>query len=424
MHAEPLPRDHRGATSTGRWAAAPALVGLLAVAAALLVAEGARPAVLGCGAAATLAVGVLAGETARRGRLVAALGERLDQQADDTATLVYDVVPPLLRRLRDGEVEGDVPPPLAPGPFSDVRVSAAHETLLFALVDMAREKELQRDSGKRAIVNVAGRIQSEIHRLQHRVGAMQFRHDSPELMGELMEVEHGVNVAGRHATALAVLGGGAPLRRRRAPVPLADVLRAGSGPITEYARVTQHHVVEAAVVGEAAESLMLMMAELLDNATRFSPPNTKVVMNAQEVAHGIEVSIEDCGSGLTPEATERAEALLRQGVDGIDVMDLGETARIGLRVAGILAAHHGARISLRPSTGAGVRAVVFLPDELFTVPPPTGWPTYARPSPFVPWPPGPAGPGERPGGAEGRTASGLPRRKRPPGPRIGGPQRL
>ncbi|MDT0344607.1 ATP-binding protein [Streptomyces litchfieldiae] len=408
VHADALHAPGRSGT-TGRWLAAPALVAAGAVAAAFLAGGDAWPAVLGTGAVAALAVLALAGETARRGRVIEALREQAEQQADDTAVLVYELMPPLLDQLKRGVVEDHVVPRLAPGPASDVRIHAAHETLVFAIVDMMREKEFQRDSGKRAIVNVANRIQSEIHRLQQHIRSMQFRHDTPKMLGDLMVVEHGINVAGRFATALAVLGGGVPLRRWRVPITLYDVMRAGSGPIAEYTRVTQHHVVETAVVGEAAESLILVMAELLDNATRYSPPTTKVVMNAQEVSGGIEVSIEDCGSGLTDETQRRAEFLLRQGVDGIDLEDLGETARIGLRVAGILASHYGARISLRPSTGAGVRAVVYLPDELFTAVPPPSYPTYAKPSPFVPRPPRPADDEETP--VYERAANGLPQRR-------------
>jgi signal transduction histidine kinase len=410
VHADALHPAPPPGTSTGRWFAAPVLVALGALAAAFLAGGDARPAVLGCGAVATLAVLAMAGETARRGRAIADLQDQVDQQAEETAELVYDLMPPLLEQLKRGDVDDLVMPRLVPGAASDVRIHAAHETLIFAIVDMMREKEFQRDSGKRAIVNVANRIQSEIHRLQQHIRSMQFRHDTPKMLGDLMVVEHGINVAGRFATALAVLGGGVPLRRWRIPITLYDVMRAGAGPIAEYGRVTQHHVIETAVVGESAESLILVMAELLDNATRYSPPTTKVVMNAQEVSGGIEVSIEDCGSGLTDETQRRAEFLLHQGVDGIDLEDLGETARIGLRIAGILASHYGARISLRPSTGAGVRAVVFLPDDLFTAVPPPSYPTYAKPSPFVPRPPRPVEDEEAP--VYERAANGLPQRRR------------
>jgi hypothetical protein len=209
---------------------------------------------------------------------------------------------------------------------------------------------------------------------------------------------------------VAVLGGGAPVRRWQRPIALYDVMRAGSGPITEYLRVEQHRVADVAVVGHAVEPLVLVLGELLDNATRYSPPTTTVVMNTEEVASGIEVSIEDKGTGLTEESRRRAEFLLAQGVDGLDLEDLGETARIGLRVAGILAGQLGVRISLRPSTCDGVRAVVFLPRDLLTAAPP---PNVTRRAAH----PAPAGsPAAEP--AYERNAHGLPQRRRraAPGP--------
>ena len=425
VHAGTLPRSRGQDPTTGRWLLPCGLVLIGGPAAVFLVPGEARWAALWCAALAALSAAAVSGETIRRGRRIAHLQARLEQQLAETELVAYEQLPVALDKLRQGRLEEDVLPPADPASSCDPRLARAHRAMLSTLLDALREKEYQRDSAKRAIVNIACRIQSEIHRLQDDIVKMEFRHDTPEMLGDLMRLEHGINVTGRFATALAVVGGGAPVRRWERPITLYDVMRAGSGPIAEYLRVQQHHVIDVAIAGQAAESVILLFAELLDNATRYSPPGTSVVMNAEEVASGIEVSIEDKGTGLTAESRRRAEFLLQQGVDGVDLEDLGETARIGLRVAGILARHWGIRISLRPSTCGGVRAVVFLPNELIVhVPPPPYKLPPLRPTPN--WPRRPADPArgeEAEGGPYGRTPNGLPqrRRRRGAGAAAGGP---
>jgi hypothetical protein len=265
----------------------------------------------------------------------------------------------------------------------DPRMASLLNSVLFKVTDTLREMELQRDSGKQAIVNIANRIQAEINRMREEIGRMQFRHGAPGMLGDLMRVEHGINVAGRFAAGLAVMGGGGPVRRWTNAVSLYDVMRAGAGPINEYLRVEQQRVVEVGVRGDVVEPLIIILGELLDNATRYSPPTSMVIMNSEEVATGVEISVEDKGTGLSEEKRRRAEFLLHQGVDGIDIEDLGETARLGLRVAGILASQIKARISLRPSTCDGVRAVVFIPQDLLAPCPPLKGPPIHNPHPSL-----------------------------------------
>jgi signal transduction histidine kinase len=350
--------------------------------AAVLVTAGARGAVLVVGAVATLAVALIAGETMRRGRTVAALRRRIDVHLSETARLAEEVLPAAMTRARR-EMELTKTFEGAPDAAVDPRMAALLDSVVFKVSDTLREMELQRDSGKQAIVNIANRIQAEINRMREEIGRMQFRHGSPGMLGDLMRVEHGINVAGRFAAGLAVLGGGGPVRRWTNPVSLYDVMRAGAGPINEYLRVEQQRVVEVGVRGDVVEPLIIILGELLDNATRYSPPTSMVIMNSEEVATGVEISVEDKGTGLSQEKRRRAEFLLHQGVDGIDIEDLGETARLGLRVAGILASQVKARISLRPSTCDGVRAVVFIPQDLLAPAPPLKGPPIHNPHPSL-----------------------------------------
>ncbi|GAA2417154.1 hypothetical protein GCM10010420_54250 [Streptomyces glaucosporus] len=399
----------------GVWLVPPALVAACAAAALSAVTDEARAAVAWCGAAAVLAVAAAAYEAVRRGRAAAALERRAERHLADLERYCREVMPPVVAAVQRGEAPADVVPAALHPPDSDPRLVAAHQDLTRVVVQAVQDREYQRDSARRAIVNIACRIQAEIHRLQADLRRMQFKHPEPAILGDLMHLEHGVNVAGRVATSLAVLGGGSPARQWQKPVSLYDVLRAGSAPIAEYLRIELHRIAEVAVLGPAVEPLSLVFSELMDNATRYSPPSTKVVVNTEEVASGVEVSIEDKGVGLTEETREYAEFLLTQAVGGLDLEDLGETARMGLRVAGIMANRLGLRISLRPSTCDGVRAVVFVPHDLLTTLPMDGYlrvggrppgPVTRRPGTAAPLP------DEEEAVVVERNANGLPQRRR------------
>ena len=122
-----------------------------------------------------------------------------------------------------------------------------------------------------------------------------------------------------------MLGGARPGRQWSKAVPLYSVLRGAMSRIIDYQRVELHSVSEVAVVGPAVEPLIHALAELLDNATRYSPPQTRVHLTAVEVQSGIAIEIEDGGVSMSEEARKRAERMLRQAQQGIDLNDLGET---------------------------------------------------------------------------------------------------
>ncbi|MCI0384962.1 ATP-binding protein [Streptomyces sp. CNQ085] len=364
-HADSLTGGRRPLPG-GSWLALPVLVAACAAVASFSAAAPARAAVVWCGAASTLAVAAAVCEVVRRGRALTSVRQREERLLADLEHYCLEVMPPVVEAVRRGEAPGDVLPPSPHPADSDPRLVAAHEKLTDTVVRAVHDRGFQRDSARRAIVDIACRIQAETHRLQADLRGIRSEYPAPGTLGDLTRLEHGVSVVGRAAAGLAVLGGGGPVRQRQKPVPLHDVLRAGSAPIAEYPRIGLHRVAEVAVLGPAVEPLSLVLSELMDNATRYSPPSTKVVVNTEEVVSGIEVSIEDEGVGLTEEAHRHAELLLARARNGLDLEDLGETARMGLRVVGVLAGRLGLGISLRPSTRDGVCAVVFVPYDLLT----------------------------------------------------------
>jgi histidine kinase/DNA gyrase B/HSP90-like ATPase len=303
--------------------------------------------------------------------------------------------------------------------------------VLGSVVSAVQAEEDLRDSAQRAFVNIARRVQAIVHQQASDLREMEERHGrEPEIFGDLLRLDHGTALIGRLADSIAVLGGARPGRQWSKAVPLFSVLRGAMSRILDYQRVELHSVSEVAVVGPAVEPLIHALAELLDNATRYSPPQTRVHLTAVEVQAGIAVEIEDGGLSLSEEARERAERMLMQAQAGIDLKDLGETPRLGLAVVGRLSQAYNFQISLRPSAYGGVRAVLIVPQDLLTTSPATGT-THGIAS-YGPWQGSPAtrlvsrpAAGSRPAAAatppvaagEGafiteRTPSGLPQRRR------------
>jgi signal transduction histidine kinase len=363
----------------------PAVVTAAATAiAALVVQSGARAAVIWCGAVATLAVALLAAEIARRGRLLATtraehagreeqLRSRLGLQEAATTNLAQQYLPEAVARLQEGEFAEDVL--LSMEDTADglsAEFQSAHRALLRSVVEAVQAEETLRDSAQRGVVNIARRVQAVVHQQARDLREMEDRHGRrPDVFSDLLKLDHGTALIGRLADSIAVLGGARPGRQWSRPVQLYSVLRGAMSRITDYQRIELHSVVEVAVVGPAVEPLIHALAELLDNATRYSPPKARVHLTASEVHAGVAVEIEDGGVGLSEEARARAEQMLKEAQAGIDLNDLGEAPRLGLAVVGRLAQAYDFQVSLPPSAYGGVRAVLVVPKRLITTAPAT-----------------------------------------------------
>jgi signal transduction histidine kinase len=219
---------------------------------------------------------------------------------------------------------------------------------------------------RRAFVNLARRIQAAVNRQLRELRELEARHGGdPEVFGDLLQVDHATALIGRLADSLAVLGGDRPTRRWQRPIPLVSVLRGAMSRITDYRRVEIGPLPEGiAVDGGAVEALVHALAELLDNATRYSPPDTRVRLGARTVEGGCVVEVVDAGVGLTPGTAKRAESVLRTHDFGLELASLGETPRLGLAVVGRLARATGFEVSLHRADGGGVRAETLLPARL------------------------------------------------------------
>ncbi|MFD7628277.1 sensor histidine kinase [Streptomyces sp. NPDC059851] len=367
-----------GPTSPVVWALPALGTAAATVVALVLVSAPARTPVAWVGAVACVAVALACGEAARRGKANAALRAlasaqeaALARQQVETVRLAQELLPDVVERLRKGEFPEEVlaslEEPGTHGPGLTPEFRAAHQAVLRSVLDAVVAEEDLRDSAQRAFVNIARRVQAIVHQQAQELREMEDRHGrSPDVFGDLLRLDHGTALIGRLADSIAVLGGARPGRQWSKAVPLYSVLRGAMSRIIDYQRVELHSVSQVAVVGPAVEPLIHALAELLDNATRYSPPQTKVHLTAVDVNSGIAVEIEDGGVSMSEEARKRAERMLRQAQQGIDLTDLGETPRLGLAVVGRLSQAYDFQVSLRSSAYGGVRAVLVIPQELIT----------------------------------------------------------
>jgi anti-sigma regulatory factor (Ser/Thr protein kinase) len=143
-------------------------------------------------------------------------------------------------------------------------------------------------------------------------------------------------------------------------VPLADVVRGAVSEVEDYTRVHVLSLPDAALTGRAVTDLIHLLAELLENATSYSPPHTKVTILGQLVPNGFAIEIEDRGLGMTGKQMAEANARLRQPPE----FDPANSARLGLFVVALLAARLSAQVTLRPSPFGGVTAVLLVPPDL------------------------------------------------------------
>ncbi|MFG2819329.1 sensor histidine kinase [Kitasatospora sp. NPDC048365] len=220
---------------------------------------------------------------------------------------------------------------------------------------------------RRAFLSVARRILVMAHDQQAGLDEMERTHDDPALLDGLLKADHAAAQQARLAQTLAVLCGARAGRHWPEPVALEDVVRGAQSRILPFQRVVVRSRVESAVVGAAAEALIHAVAELLDNATRYSPPSTQVFVTLMPVHNGAVIEIDDCGVGMPEQAVEKAAVALAGG-GTLEVSRLGEVPQLGLAAVGRLAEQYGFRVTLSsaPSPYGGVRVVVLLPNALLT----------------------------------------------------------
>ena len=277
--------------------------------------------------------------------------------------LAHRRLPRVVGRLRRGE-EVDVAeeaPVIEGGRTSEIAsVAEAFSTVQRTAIETAVAEAQVRAGISRVFINLAWRNQSLLHRQLRLLDAMERRTSDPDELEDLFRLDHLTTRMRRHAEGLVILSGKQNVRGWSEPVPIEQVLRAAVAEVEDYARVDVMALSEDRVLGAVVADVVHLLAELIENATAFSPPNTEVLVRADKVGNGLAVEVVDRGIGL--DADDLAE-INRRLADPPE-FDLADSDRLGLFVVGRLAARHDIKVVLQPSAYGGVTAVVLLPTSL------------------------------------------------------------
>ncbi|MFD3518274.1 nitrate- and nitrite sensing domain-containing protein [Streptomyces sp. NPDC058657] len=323
-------------------------------------------------------------------------------------------LPSVMRRLAAGEaVDVETEAPRLEYAKDELgQVGQALNTLQRAAVESAvRQADLRRGVSE-VFVNLARRNQVLLHRQLTLLDTMERRTEDTDELADLFRLDHLTTRMRRHAEGLVILSGAAPSRQWRKPVQLMDVVRAAVAEVEDYERIEVRRLPRIGVGGPAVADLTHLIAELLENATVFSPPHTAVQVLGERVANGFTLEIHDRGLGMAADALLDANLRLAETPE----FELSDTDRLGLFVVSRLAQRQNVRVSLQQSPYGGTTAVVFLPAALLTEAPDTDGSGFRADHESDrehgrrrPGEPAPAGKGARPGPtAFGRTASGRP----------------
>ncbi|MFC8709317.1 sensor histidine kinase [Streptomyces sp. NPDC057197] len=310
-------------------------LGGLAQAFAAAVEEGARQAAL------------LDGERRQARHEVGAVMTELER-------LTRETLPAAVARLGEGESADTVLAEL------DLPRLPAVRTLAESFVRELARSERRVAAAQAASAKALSRVQAKTVSMLADLRDMQERH-SEEVFGDLLKLDHNTSQLGLMTDRLALLMGGRSSRAWNKPIVMESVLRGAVGRIAAYRRVRLHCSATAAISGFAAEGVMHLLAELMDNAANFSPPIDEVHVYVEERSAGVVVTIEDSGLKMADAAMRRAEEAVSGRMS--DLASLQGT-RLGLIVVGRLALKYGISVNYRPSSRGGTGVVVLLPPQL------------------------------------------------------------
>jgi hypothetical protein len=352
-------------------------------------------------AAVALLIGLLAVVislivSVRIGRRIAL---RLTALRDNAEYLSGHRLPEIMRRLREGDSIDDAETASWPRTASDDlfgtpggadlgadfgeefgddeigQVGRAFGVAQRTAVQAAVEQARLRRGVAAVFTTLARRSQVILHRQLALLDTMERRARDPGELADLFRLDHMTNRMRRQAEGLLILSGLTPGRAWRRPVRMGEVVRAAVGEVEGYERIAVRRMPGVALVGGAVADVLHLLAELMENATNFSPPDSEVVVRGEEVAAGFAVEIEDRGLGMNPDRLAEANRAIRDSADrayvsdgGTAVIDLPETDRLGLYTVGRLSARHGVRVTLGRTSRGGTVAVVFIPAVLLAVP--------------------------------------------------------
>ncbi|GGU21577.1 sensor histidine kinase [Actinomadura livida] len=277
-------------------------------------------------------------------------------------------LPRLAERIRAGRPAEPEPEPELDYRINEIRqIAESFDRARAAVVASAEGEAAARRGISEVFVNLARRNQALLHRQLSLLDSMERRTEDPSELSDLFRLDHLATRMRRHAEGLVILAGKTAGRGWRRPVPLVDVVRGAVAEVEDYPRVRVQPLPRVALLGSAVADVIHLLAEIVENATTFSPPQSPVRVSGHAVANGFAIEVEDRGLGMTEEALRAANARLARPPD----FDPSDSAQLGLFVVARLAERHGIQVTLRQSPYGGTTAIALIPASLIVDEPET-----------------------------------------------------
>jgi signal transduction histidine kinase len=241
------------------------------------------------------------------------------------------------------------------------QVARAFDQVHSEAVRLAGEQALLRSSFNAMFVNLSRRSQTLIERLARMIDNLEQNEDDPDRLGSLFSMDHLVTRMRRNSENLLLLAGHENPRKWSDSVPLADIARAATSEIEQYNRVTLNIPPGVSIIGQAVSDVVHLVAELVENATIFSPKDTQVLVTMQELTSGgVLIEVVDKGIGVS----EARLTEMNWRLDNPPTIDVSVSRHMGLFAVARLAERHRVRVRLRPAPPQGLSALVWLPDSV------------------------------------------------------------
>lgn len=331
--------------------------------------------IIGAGVLAVVGITVLA--ILRIGALADAIDAEEDARTERNLelTALLEAAQGELLRLVDQAQRGERPEPdtlsLSSPPAARAAADVTPESverLVHATVHAALKAVVDVSSRGRieVFVNLARRLQNLVIRSLDELDGLEKQVEDPDLLHGLFQLDHLVTRLRRQVESLAILGGAVPRRISR-PMPVNAVLRSAVSEVEDYGRVKLVPPMTGVLEGAVAPDVIHLIAELVENAAGFSPPETKVELRVEPAAAGLVVEIDDRGLGLQSDTQDRMNTLLSRATPQV-VDEQIKDGRIGLLVVAHLARRHRIPVQLQRNVYGGCRATVLLPNALLMDP--------------------------------------------------------
>ncbi|MEU8586077.1 nitrate- and nitrite sensing domain-containing protein [Streptomyces sp. NPDC048664] len=277
-------------------------------------------------------------------------------------------LPQLLARMNRGERIEPTATAARGGQGEDdlERLAGAIDQLGRVAAASAVHQSQGREGTEKIFAQLIRRTQILIHRLISLLDDLERKHEDSDLLKDIFKVDHLATRVRRHAENLVILSSSPPSRRMTAAVSITDVMRSAVAETEQYTRVKVKNLPadrRVALAGRAVADVTHLLAELIENGTSFSPPDTQVFVSATKVAKGLVIHVEDHGLGIQPDTMAYANDLLAHP-PRLNMTSLGEDPRLGHFVVARLADRHQIKVELRESVYGGTLAVVLLPSAL------------------------------------------------------------